>query len=96
MASVAHMLPKITFRVLHSRGPVPNWEVVLRVPPGRTSSNWIALAATARSLAQAHCGTGTGTVAQLRRTLSHPSLGPGEEGDWGEGHGKMKKNVLNS
>ena len=45
-------------------------------------------------------GTGTlwhrHTVAQLRRTLSHPSLGPGEEGDWGEGHGKMKKNVLNS
>ena len=34
--------------------------------------------------------------AQLRRTLSHPSLGPGEEGDWGEGHGKVKKNVLNS
>ena len=82
MASVAHMLPKITFRVLHSRGPVPNWEVVLRVPPGRTSSNWIALAATARSLAQAQA------QAQLRRTLSHPSLGPGEEGDWGKDMGR--------
>ena len=36
--------------------------------------------------------SGTGTVTQLRRTLSHPSLGPGEDGDWGEGHGKVKKN----
>ena len=33
-------------------------------------------------------GTGTVAQAQLRRTLSHPSLGPGEEGDWGKDMGR--------
>ena len=78
MTSVAHMVPKITFRVLHGRGPVPDWG------GGLGSARPDAL--------QLDRGGGNSLLLDLlttRTTLSHPGLGSGEDADWEQEHGKV-------